>query len=94
MDQPRGTSQVRDAALGGGAGASGRAIAATSAATRAVGSDYDWSEFAPADVASINDRRCHKPVVLIVLVHVAMPAAAQESLDVLHQHRHGTFLAS
>jgi len=87
MDQPRGAAQVRDAAIGGGISATGRAVTAASCSRAAgatgFGDDRTWN-YAPSVIAS----GCHESVVIIVH-HVAMPTTAQEPVDVLHQHRRG-----
>ena len=85
VDQPRGTTQVRDAALSGGAGPTSGTISAasTSRASRA-GRGGDRVQPAPTTPNTDNS---------VVVVHLAEPPAEEKLVHVFHQHRNGAVAA-
>lgn len=88
MDQPRGTTQVRDASLSGGAGpTSGTITAASTSRASRVGRGGDRVQPAPTTPSSPNTDNS------VVVVHLAEPPAEEKPVHVFHQHRNGVVVA-
>lgn len=89
VDQPRGAAQVRDAALGRGAGPTRATVPSASGRPPGAGCCGDRVQPAPppspttTTTTTPND---DEP-------HVVEPAPSKKPLDVLHQHRHGPLVA-
>ena len=92
MDQPRGTTQIRDAALSGGAGPTSGTIAAASA-SRASRAGRGGDRVQPAPTTPSSPDSDNTVVVVVVVVHLAEPPAEEEPVHVFHQHRDGVVVA-